>query len=293
MSPRKKGQTNKVLQSLKIIPKRQNFFNSYIVDQQFINRCREILRANGDSQLSPDLEALRLYINEINFPIGSLFVTYSPNLNPHDVLGVGIWTELPSALYIKSSTSHNAGQIDQRSNQITIPSTTVSNDTYSHTHHGTTNTRELILHLGNYKTEDNNQTHTHTTADHTLTTEEMPVHNHDITWRGYWAIDMGDGTRKHCRSDTWLSGDPIRHIDCSNTGGLNGTTQPHNHGNTGIESNYHDHNLPDIYKNLSHHHNINEGELSTDTYTHSHTTPSQTVPVELASIGLCLWIRTQ
>lgn len=292
MCPRKKGQTNKVLQSLKIIPKKSNFSHTYLVDQKFINQCREILRANGDSQLYPDLETIRIHMNEINFPIGSLFVTCSPNLNPHDILGVGNWIELPSALYIKSTTSQNAGQLDQRSNQITIPSTTVSSDTHIHTHSGRTNAEEIILLIHNYKTDTENQHHTHTTAEHTLTSEEMPSHNHESLWQypynnpgtGHYIVPIMVGAGQY-------SGGTLRYTN--NTGGLNGTTQPHSHGDTGIESNYHDHNLPEIRKNLTHSHSIYEGSLSNDTYTHSHTTPSQTVPVELASIGLCLWVRTQ
>lgn len=70
-------------------------------------------------------------------------------------------------------------------------------------------------------------THTHTTANHTLTIDEIPSHSHDL--RGGFVGGNTDLSRWRCDANspagTWG--------DSGSTGG----DQPHNHGNTGSSSN--------------------------------------------------------
>ena len=72
--------------------------------------------------------------------------------------------------------------------------------------------------------------HTHTTADHTLTIAEMPAHFHQF--QGWWRTDhTGD---KIVASYEFIAGDsPSTDSAAMPTGG----SQPHNHGNTGSSSN--------------------------------------------------------
>ena len=70
--------------------------------------------------------------------------------------------------------------------------------------------------------------HNHTTGNHTLTTDEMPSHSHNVWWRGYWSTTGSNG-QNQCNSREWQDGDPVQTFACDNNGG----NQPHNHGNTG------------------------------------------------------------
>ena len=63
-------------------------------------------------------------------------------------------------------------------------------------------------------------------ATHLLTTEEMPVHNHNVWWRGYW--NVGGGQQRQPTSKDYISDDPVQTFKCDNAGGKNGVTQPHN-----------------------------------------------------------------
>lgn len=78
------------------------------------------------------------------------------------------------------------------------------------------------------------KTHTHTTGNHTLTTNEMPSHNHgagkyDGQWMNNGAISYGAGTQAVIINNE----NHGYRIATSSTGG----NQAHNHGNTGESSN--------------------------------------------------------
>ncbi len=76
-----------------------------------------------------------------------------------------------------------------------------------------------------------NATHKHTTGNHTLTIDEMPSHDHDMT--GYWGggngLNLAVGTNAAGGTSGTLTYDVI-----ANRGG----SQAHNHGDTGEASNY-------------------------------------------------------
>lgn len=78
------------------------------------------------------------------------------------------------------------------------------------------------------------KTHTHTTGNHTLTTNEMPSHNHgagkyDGQWMNNGPVSYGAGTQAVIINN---ENNGYR-IATSSTGG----NQAHNHGNTGASSN--------------------------------------------------------
>ena len=83
-------------------------------------------------------------------------------------------------------------------------------------------------------------THTHTTADHTLTIDEMPAHGHDI--RGGYGKGGNDIGR--WRNDLNSPANPWG--NCYNTGG----GQPHNHGDTGSAENIPPYITVYIYKRV-------------------------------------------
>lgn len=80
--------------------------------------------------------------------------------------------------------------------------------------------------------------HSHTTANHTLTIAEMPSHNHPVTTNGEFTVNNGNGNGMsgipgntpswgdRYPSDWWK-------VSVSYTGG----NRPHNHGSTSVASN--------------------------------------------------------
>ncbi len=80
-------------------------------------------------------------------------------------------------------------------------------------------------------------THKHTTSDCTLTIEQIPPHKHVIGHYGWLRCASGD--EKPCLSkDAILDNDfNTSGFQCNDTGGKDGVTQAHNHGDTGSSSN--------------------------------------------------------
>lgn len=77
-----------------------------------------------------------------------------------------------------------------------------------------------------------NTTHTHTTANHTLTINEMPAHRHTSPARIQWYNTEANGVM--------FAGTGASHAQVDKEQlytGYEGSSQPHNHGNTGSASN--------------------------------------------------------
>lgn len=101
-----------------------------------------------------------------------------------------------------------------------------------------------------------NESHNHTTSDHTLTINEIPSHNHSGTTssngshthsaKGYWRFASGASTNAQGMAYTLQSDDPISTstpiLNSGNhthtiTTDLKGGGNSHNHGNTNYSSN--------------------------------------------------------
>ena len=134
---------------------------------------------------------------QLTFPVGSTYVTQN-NTNPNTILGFGTWERLKG----KVTVGLDENDTDFNSIKKTGGSKTVA--------------------------------HTHSTANHTLTKNEIPTHNHNfVTASGtaYTSI----ATMRNNGSHDISQGSGSRSYDnmsISNAGG----GQPHNHGNTGSAS---------------------------------------------------------
>ena len=87
------------------------------------------------------------------------------------------------------------------------------------------------------------KTHVHTTGNHTLTVDEMPQHNH------HFEVEEGDRAAYATSDRLYLSGSAYPDLPTAGIGGdwyssgtvkiqLAGDSQPHNHGDTGSNTNY-------------------------------------------------------
>ena len=138
---------------------------------------------------------LKENILSLVYPVGSIYMNRTNNDNPSNILGFGTWTQITGYFLYPAPNNENIGDTG-----------------------------------GSWW-------HNHTTGDHTLTIEEMPSHNHGIYARG-----VNDGASPNENLGKYpirIYQDKNSNLDVSdiyieNTGGnSNGTTQPHNHGNTG------------------------------------------------------------
>ena len=83
---------------------------------------------------------------------------------------------------------------------------------------------------GGSKSNAYNFSHTHTTGNHTLTINEMPVHNHEELYgQNAWVDQNGYGETKYGNAVVYESSITSKANLTKNTGG----GQSHNHGNTG------------------------------------------------------------
>ena len=169
-------------------------------------------KSTAASALGSDLQKA---IIDLIYPIGSYYMSsvelsgtkYMDWLTPKiDWMGC-VWSPVSSNIFFRSSN------------------VSISGNTWSYTDGGATG---------------GNATHTHTTANHTLTTSEMPSHNHGISIQqcGNEASNYGLANGSYgFRDRAMVTGGNY------NTGNR-GSTQPHNHGDTGSAS-----SLPP-YKNI-------------------------------------------
>ena len=88
------------------------------------------------------------------------------------------------------------------------------------------------------------KTHIHTTGNHTLTVAEMPKHEHSVyadAWAGKLAVKMTQREQTSADGDTYDVAD-FGHDTSSMSGPLyataTGSSQAHNHGDTGSNTNY-------------------------------------------------------
>lgn len=88
------------------------------------------------------------------------------------------------------------------------------------------------------------KTHIHTTGNHTLTVAEMPKHEHSVyadAWAGKLAVKMTQREQTSADGNTYDVAD-FGHDTSSQTGPLyataTGSSQAHNHGDTGSNTNY-------------------------------------------------------
>lgn len=89
------------------------------------------------------------------------------------------------------------------------------------------------------------KTHTHTTGNHTLTVAEMPKHEHNVyanAWAGKLAVKMTQREQTAADGDTYDVAD-FGHDTASGYSGplyatAAGSSQAHNHGDTGSNTNY-------------------------------------------------------
>ena len=80
-------------------------------------------------------------------------------------------------------------------------------------------------------------THTHTTGNHILKTEEMPSHTHTEKLPSTWHFKFTSGKTNGYVSDCTTGSYPGETYSSSITTGSTGGGQPHNHGNTGSSNN--------------------------------------------------------
>ena len=185
----------------------------------------QITGSDGEST-----DYLRQTMLDFCYPVGSIYTTTDPNVNPATMFG-GTWVNIKDVfLYAADPANPPAPE----------------------------------------KLTGGNVTHTHTTGDHTLTTEQIPSHTHNLdhgngepemypcaAWwagehthevkhKGFYNCDSG--TSRKPASTGWIEGDPedtfgtaasagnhwhYLHGDTRATGG----SKAHNHGDTGSASN--------------------------------------------------------
>ena len=80
-------------------------------------------------------------------------------------------------------------------------------------------------------------THTHTTGNHILKTEEMPSHTHTEKLPSTWNFKFSKGSTNGYVSDCTTGAYAGTVYNSSHTTGSTGGGQPHNHGNTGSSNN--------------------------------------------------------
>ena len=165
-----------------------------------------------------DLEALKIAIFDMIYPIGSIYITME-------------MLEVVAGFEIDPETGIEYSAADER---IGI---WIGNSRWRLLNEGAflmnvsvTQANPYMWLLGDSGETGGAATHTHTTADHTLTIQEMPSHNHGVANNIVWEYN-GRGVQEAPS----LPYTPITSYTTT-TGGLNGVTQPHNHGNTGSAS---------------------------------------------------------
>jgi hypothetical protein len=152
---------------------------------------------------APSVRAVVQDLVSILYPVGSIYMSTNAT-NPKDLFGIGEWEQIKDTFLMSAGNTYGAG---------------TTGGTASHTH--------SIGHTHGVP----GVAHTHTTGNHTLTTDEMPNHSH---WgiigangvermAGYGTGTAHTGTINEMTDVAWES------LHTGNSGGGGA----HNHGDTG------------------------------------------------------------
>ena len=174
-----------------------------------------ISHTHPSSQIT-DLSALKIEIFKMIYPIGSIYQSFEPietvsggsTYYPQITWNDCVWQLLDSGQFLRS---------------VSLQSAQLPGGGYGWT-------------IGQSGVTDGSATHTHTTADHILTIDEMPSHCHNS------AIYLNHANFPHIPYSTEYDNLAIESYGNSSRYGMadtsfNGGGQAHNHGNTGSASN--------------------------------------------------------
>lgn len=146
-------------------------------------------------------------ILKVIYPIGAIY-TSTNSTNPKDMFGFGTWEQIKDTFLLTAGDTYKAGN---------------TGGAASHTH--------SIGHTHGVP----GVAHTHSTGNHTLTVSEMPSHRHPF--RVVQDLDSSSGgilpkaNNSAGNNRGWSAYMGVNQTDIAV--GLEGGSQPHNHGNTG------------------------------------------------------------
>lgn len=156
---------------------------------------------------APSVRAVVQDLVSILYPVGSIYMSTN-STNPKDLFGIGEWEQIKDTFLMSAGTTYEAG---------------TTGGTASHTH--------SIGHTHGVP----GVAHTHSTGNHTLTVSEMPSHRHPF--RVVQDLDTSSGgilpkaNNSTGSNRGWSAYMGVNQSDIAV--GLEGGSQPHNHGNTG------------------------------------------------------------
>lgn len=146
-------------------------------------------------------------ILKVIYPVGAIY-TSTNSTNPKDMFGFGTWEQIKDTFLLTAGDTYKAGN---------------TGGAASHTH--------SIGHTHGVP----GVAHTHSTGNHTLTVSEMPSHRHPF--RVVQDLDSSSGgilpkaNNSAGSNRGWSAYMGVNQADIAV--GLEGGSQPHNHGNTG------------------------------------------------------------
>lgn len=163
---------------------------------------------------APSVRAVVQDLVSILYPVGSIYMSTNAT-NPKDLFGIGEWEQIKDTFLMSAGATYGAG---------TTGGAASHTHSFAHTH-GVPGVA-----------------HTHSTGNHTLTTAEIPSHNHNFQYssnsRQYSGTVNGEnnnqnfadlGDEGHSIMAHWCHNGWERSALVSSTGG----SGAHNHGDTG------------------------------------------------------------